>query len=293
MQPMSRLRSLQLLGWIACVSTAGCGGDDAGRTRETTALLTVEDFARIFSNLMCREARPCCESRGVKLVTTNCDLYEATLRDSIQGKIAANAAYDAAAASRCVDDVAAALTTCAAPDPLSCSGIVRGSLGLGAACEQAAECAPFENAATTCEEQASGMSRCVLGGSRDPDGVKASAGQVCTQSCSFSSGGAHTCFGTRFDPASVPRFAFSSGLRCGADGRCSALLPAGAPCGSFHGECELSLRCNAGTCAARAALGAKCSQSEECEDGAKCAASTCVATLARHNSPMTQRTRCA
>jgi hypothetical protein len=180
-----------------------------------------------------------------------------------------------------VDSVTAAVTTCAAHDALSCSDILRGSLGLGAVCEQAAECVAQEGAATTCEEEASGMSRCVLGGSRDPDGVKASAGQVCSESCSFSSGGAYTCFGTRFDPAGVPRYCVrQEGLRCDAEGRCSALLPEGAPCGSFHGECELALRCNAGTCAARSAVGAKCSQSEECVDGAKCAASTCVATLA-------------
>lgn len=162
--------------------------------------------------------------------------------------------YDGAAAASCL---AALASRCPETnEPLAdsaCTGVVKGTVGIGGACDDPLACA----AGGFCEEEDVDVTGTCVGTASGT-----AVGEACTD-------GATTC---------------ASGLVCDATGHCNAPKAEGEPC-MDEADCGDGLFCNIEdggfTCRALPAIGASCGVNG-CAAGAYCDGSkTCVAVKAK------------
>ncbi|HEY1812066.1 MAG TPA: hypothetical protein VGG74_06895 [Kofleriaceae bacterium] len=258
------LRALGVVGIVAL----GC--------THSGASISPADYAADAANALCDYEVRC----GLFADQASCVAYGQTMVDPTFEMLVASGkvTFDGSVAQECLDAIVGTscdqtqMTARILPD--ACSHYLVGTVAMGSACEQNAECQSGACAIGDCQ-QACCTGTCAAvqapAGSGDPCITRPCEPDL---TCSTNTG---TCaaLGGMSDACALPTDC-DFGLGC-AGGECQPLPAVGQPC--LDGQCaDVGAVCNeAGTCVMVGLPGAACATDADCSQFAECNGTTCVA----------------
>ena len=141
-------------GLSGSTGIAGLGGS-GGAAGSASMPIPIDQLPALLSSALCKDLGPCCARAGYTFNADACAAYEMELEASYAARDVTKIDYDPVAAGHCVAEVAQAVKTCGIADASSmlgsdCVRIFVGKLPQGAACANAAECAPVAGAFVIC-----------------------------------------------------------------------------------------------------------------------------------------------
>jgi hypothetical protein len=257
-------------------AAAACSSGDSGGS--------VAADSSSFISQLCAEYMPCCAKAGKPSDGAQCRAFYSAFTGS--------ATYDAAAGSKCLEEVRAqkgSASFCdegiSAPSCEKAFGSNTGTKKPGEACSEDEECAPSAEGKVECASL-------FVGGSQIKKCQVQVTGKLGDTPCAGTVDGNTTSFSGSGTATDIPPKGYlcyvKDGLRCDSKtGACAAIAKVGEACEGFGSYlCTKDAYCDttAKKCVARKAVGAACTgfSSEQCVEGAYCDSTTkaCVASLA-------------
>jgi hypothetical protein len=257
------------LGWLVCCGVlAGCDGttdDDGGAP--SSGPVGVDDFAARFAARYCGSIGPCCDRFDESFDLGDCrTVTESYVRTALQGQLdTLKIVFDESIAGQCIDAYGRALEACTDRDEseaidTACIGLLRGTVPLGAACNEAIECERSDGQYVLCS---TGV--CTLDDFFSLyDAPHATLGEACEGTCASYSDGGSSCNGSGTS-ASGKACWLDDGLMC-VNGTCAAAPTLGEACSA---DCAGGSHCLSGTCVASMATG-PCPRGNECVESSFC-----------------------
>jgi hypothetical protein len=272
---LSALGASLAMGLGACSGdTPGSGSPGGGSTGGNADVgpVSLADFPTAFASNYCDNIAACCRQAG----------YDpSSCRTTLEPRLAALASqrlsnpkvvYDGAGARNCMFAYRDALTACTNPlyyDKvafLACALIFDGTVPVGGACAESAECAPSPSLGTIgCEAGVCTVSD-PFAGWTEASGV----GQPCAATCRGDDNG-YSCTRSGTSTTITTECWINNFSYC-SSGLCAALPAIGQPCGDGI-YCATSAHCENGTCMADIATG-PCSSDDYCVSTSYCDTTT-------------------
>jgi hypothetical protein len=290
-----------------------CEGDSK---TDRSGPVSAGEFARAFADAWCSGLDPCCESSEYSFDPAQC---RASVSASIDATVKAqsarpNVTFDETVAGTCIEAQRTRFGVCEDEDLFrsgnaACLGLFRGTVALGGACMEDAECSPVSGKSVACDAGVCAIDeRPAVESLPDPVGV----GEACSQTCVDDQYGT-SCYYADLAASPAGGCYQSDGLGCSQTTlKCERLPKLGEAC--MDGRCPVDTYCAGGICVAGKATGPcpsleQCLQTSRCDidtmtcipkkpngsacnDLTECLSSTCEGDVCRDWSAATEQ-RCA
>jgi len=263
----TRMHRFSLL--LSCSLLVACGG----KTADDTSPVPRDQFVSQMAHAICDGAQGCCTTNGFGYDDNACvTLTQNQLSALFADPSVTSAAYDGAAAGRCLAAIRDAVQSCNGKTDAvdaACAGVFHGTKAPGESCASAIECAPPADGL--------GSMHCISWSSSD--GGSGTSGSACQLHLPPAEGSPCAGFADP-PPPKVYDCSHEQGFYCGSDAKCHALGGVGAACSSSS-ACVDGATCDGSQCVAGAPAGSACSYAHGCDASSWCDFSTskCVAKI--------------
>lgn len=278
-QGRQKWNGLLLIGcsW-ACV--VGCDGKETTSDGHVTGSVENGEFVTQYAASFCQGISGCCAASAIAFDLKSCESsLSAQANAALAGRLAdPKIAFDADAATRCINAVHDATAACTDQDLFRtvdepCNQVFRGTVTLGNACSDNMQCANADGQRVRCTQ---GVCSVEAGLTSMGDGPHAKLGERCAGTCTGTDGG-WSCAGigsSTSNSASVEASCWTNeGLYCGSAGLCAAIPNVGEACASPN-YCPAGAYCSNKTCVAQVSSGSCASDSSACNDSSYCEVNT-------------------
>lgn len=264
---------LVLVGYFGA-GVVGCNGKETTDAGHVTGSVRNSEFATQYAASFCQGISSCCAANAIAFDSKSC---ESSLAAQANAVLAARMAdpkitYDADAATRCINSIHDANVACtdreqyrSADDP--CDFIFRGTVPLGGACSENAQCESAEGQRVRCDQ---GVCTIETSTPSMGDGPHAKLGEPCASTCTNSANGGWGCTNAGNSAPTIDASCWTDeGLYCGNAGSCVAVPNLGEAC-ALSNYCPMGAYCSGGTCVAQLSSGSCASNTSACSASSYC-----------------------